>query len=286
MNNSDRRAALADFLRTRRARLQPADVGLPSAGRRRTPGLRREEVAALAHVGLSWYTLLEQAQDVNPSRQVLTSLADALRLTPAERRHLFTLALPEWGQAREEDDRAAAPAEETISPALRRMVNALDPNPVYVIGRRWDLLAWNQAAEAVFHFSTIAPPHTCNLVWRVFTTPELMSDRAYWEVVARRFVERFRADYARYPGDPWFGQLIADLQATDTPFREWWAQHDVREPSEPGLKAAQHPRLGRLDFERVTLQVPDDPGLKVIIHTASPDTAARLPHLLDPDPGD
>lgn len=278
MNESDRRAALADFLRTRRAKLQPADVGLPSSGRRRTPGLRREEVAALAHVGLSWYTLLEQAHDVNPSRQVLSSLAEALRLTPAERRHLFRLA-------REEDDQSSAPpAEETISPALRRMVDALDPNPVYVMGRRWDLLAWNRSAEAIFHFSTIAPPHTCNLVWRVFTSPELMSDRAYWELVARRFVERFRADYARYPGDPAFAALIADLSATDTPFREWWAQHDVREPGEPGRKVGEYPRLGRLEFDLVTLQVPSDPGIRVIIHSASPDTAARLPRLLDPDP--
>lgn len=277
-----RRRALADFLRTRRAKLQPADVGLPVGGRRRTPGLRREEVAALAHVGLSWYTLLEQGQDVHPSRQVLASLADALRLSPAERRHLFLL-----GDITHTDEGSISPpTSETISPALRRMVDALDPNPVCVIGRRWDLLAWNQSAESIFHYSAIAPPHTCNLVWRIFTSPDLMVDRAYWEFVARRFVERFRADTARYPGDPWFGQLIADLEATDTPFREWWASHDVREPAEGGDKAADHPVLGRLEFERVTLQVPSDPGLRVVIYAATPDTAPRLAHLLDPAPDD
>ena len=140
MDEQARREALADFLRTRRTRLQPAEVGLPARSRRRTPGLRREEVAELANVGVSWYTLLEQGRDVHPSRSVLTNIAQALHLTPAEKQHLFYLA--HQGPAS-----IIAGEADQITPALQRMVDALDPHPAFVIGRRWDALAWNQAAN-------------------------------------------------------------------------------------------------------------------------------------------
>src|SRR2546421_9468043 len=125
MDEAERRRALADFLRTRRARLKPTDVGLPTRNRRRTPGLRREEVAELANIGVSWYTLLEQGQDVHPSRQVLTSLSQALRLTATEERHLFLLAYGEWPGKKIAE-------EEHITPALQRVVDTLDPHPAYL----------------------------------------------------------------------------------------------------------------------------------------------------------
>src|SRR5438874_7593496 len=139
MDERERRQALADFLRTRRARLSPADVGLPSGMRRRTPGLRREEVAQLANIGTSWYVWLEQGRDVHPSTQVLESLAHALRLTVNERRHLFLLA----GQPL---PAPALPPEECVGPALQQLLDDLNPTPACVIGRRWDYLAWNKAA--------------------------------------------------------------------------------------------------------------------------------------------
>src|SRR5690242_15298782 len=142
MTERERRQALADFLRTRRARLQPGDVGLPARSRQRTPGLRREDVAELAHIGVSWYTLLEQGHDVHPSREVLHSLARALKLTPVEEQHLLLLAGQELVAAP-----IIVPDSDAITPALRRVVDALEPHPAFVIGRRWDVLAWNRPAQ-------------------------------------------------------------------------------------------------------------------------------------------
>src|SRR5690242_15652701 len=161
MDEIERRQALAAFLRTRRARLSPISVGLPARGRRRTPGLRREEVAELANVGVAWYTLLEQGRDVHPSMSVLQSVALALKLTPVEEQHLFLLAghtLP----------MKALPETEVVTPALRRMVDALTPHPAFVIGRRWDVLYWNRGADLLFRFDEPAPPHSRNIVWRFF----------------------------------------------------------------------------------------------------------------------
>src|SRR5258706_9314404 len=140
MHESERRQALVDFFSQRRARLSLAEVGLPPGMRRRTPGLRREEVAQLANMATSWYVWLEQGRDVHPSAQVLESLAQALRLTPNERRHLFLLA----GQPLPFH---ASPSAEHISPVLQQMLDDLNSTPGYAMGRRWDLLAWNKAAD-------------------------------------------------------------------------------------------------------------------------------------------
>ena len=145
-NGERRREELADFLRTKRSSLQPEDVGLPDGSRRRTPGLRREEVALLAGVGTTWYTWLEQGRDVRASLDVLEALARALRLTPAERSHLILLGRGEHAKP------CKAPAEE-VSPNLRRLVENIGPGPAYLLGRRWDYLAWNRPFEAVFSWA-------------------------------------------------------------------------------------------------------------------------------------
>src|SRR3954454_23899323 len=157
-----RRAELSDFLRTRRAKVAPEDVGLEANGRRRTPGLRREELAQLAGVGLSWYTWLEQGRDIHPSPQVLDAVARVLRLDAAEPAHLFHLArvelpLPEGDYPRE------------ASPALRAFVEAMDPHPAYAIGPRFDVLAWNAASVQIFHNWGAEPPEHRNLLWWLFT---------------------------------------------------------------------------------------------------------------------
>ncbi|HZR44506.1 MAG TPA: helix-turn-helix transcriptional regulator [Ktedonobacteraceae bacterium] len=277
MNDEERRQALADFLRTRRARLSPADVGLPLRSRRRTPGLRREEVAELANIGTSWYISLEQGRDIHPSEQVLESLAQALKLSPDERQHLFLLALQHIPMRE-------VPAEEQVSPALQQVVKSLDPHPAYILGRRWDVLAHNRAAEYLFSFDSISPPHTRNMLWRIFTSParyRLYADEQRREYVARGLIAQFRADYARYPGDPWFAELISDLQQASEQFRLWWSQHDVS--SVPDChKEMKHPTLGHLEFEMVTLQVPTHPDQKMLIYTASSATVAKLERLLLP----
>lgn len=271
MDESERRQALAAFLRTRRERLQPADVGLPARRRRRTPGLRREDVAELASIGVSWYTLLEQGQDVHPSRQVLESLAQALHLSPAEEQHLFRLA----NQALPTSTRTE---EQQVSPALQRIVDALCPHPAFVIGRRWDVLTWNRAAELVFHFHEPCPPHSRNVIWRFFVRGARNFD-LHWEQQAQNLVAQFRADYARYPGDTSFQEIIADLQRVSPQFRLWWEQQEVRGLPD-GPRAARHPTLGMLEFEHVTFQTSVTADLRVKVYSASPETASRLEQAL------
>ncbi len=173
-NGSKRRDELADFLRTRRAALQPGDVGLPNGGRRRTAGLRREEVAQLAGVGVTWYTWLEQGRDVRASLDVLEALARALRLTATERTHLLLLGRGE------EPPPPKSPAER-VSPTLKRMMKSLDPNPAFVLGRRWDYLAWNRAACAVFGDFEKVPRGARNHVWLTFMDPARRELWLDWE---------------------------------------------------------------------------------------------------------
>jgi len=271
MDERERRQALAAFLRTRRARLQPADVSLPARSRRRTPGLRREEVAELANIGVSWYTLLEQGHDVHPSRHVLESLAQALRLTTAEEQHLLRLSgleLPATMMVEEEQ----------VTPALQRVVDALDPHPAFVIGRRWDVLTWNRAADLLFHFHEPCPPHARNVVWRFFVREARTLD-LHWERQAQNLVAQFRADYARYPGDASFHEVIADLQRVSPRFRLWWEQQDVRGLPD-GPRAMHHPTLGVLEFDHVTFQTSITPDLRVKVYAASPETASKLEQVL------
>ncbi len=272
MDEKERREALAAFLRTRRARLQPTDVGLPARGRRRTPGLRREDVAELANIGVSWYTLLEQGQDVHPSRQVLESLARALRLTPAEELHLFRLAYKELPSQR-------AKEEELVSPALQRVVDALDPHPAFVIGPRWDILSWNRVAALLFRFhEETYPPHSRNAVWRFFQRQSQTMDLE-WEKQAQGLVAQFRADYARYPGDATFREIISALQESSPQFCEWWEQQNVRGLPD-GPRRMMHPTLGLLEFDHVTFLTSLSPDLRVKVYSALPATLARLEEAL------
>jgi transcriptional regulator with XRE-family HTH domain len=272
MDELERRQALAAFLRTRRARLQPTEVGLPSRNRRRTPGLRREEVAELANIGVSWYTLLEQGHDVHPSRQVLEGLARALRLTTAEEQHLFRLSGQELSSK-------MLVEEEQVTPALQRVVDALNPHPAFVIGRRWDVLTWNRAADLLFHFHEPYPPHSHNVVWRFFRREEARKFDLDWETQAQNLVAQFRADYARYPGDASFQVIIEDLQRVSSQFRLWWEQQDVRGLPD-GPRTMQHPTLGRLEFDHVTFQTSITADLRVKVYAASPATVSKLEQIL------
>jgi transcriptional regulator with XRE-family HTH domain len=273
MDERERRQALADFLRTRRARLTPADVGLPPGLRRRTPGLRREEVAQLAHIGTSWYVWLEQGRDVHPSPEVLESLAQALRLTLNERRHLFLLA----GQALPPP---ISHAEESAGLALQQVLDDLNPSPAYAVGRRWDYLAWNKAADGLFAISEASSRYARNLVWRLFTSPT-MRERPNWELIARSTLAEFRAANARYPGDRWFEELIEDLKQVSPDFRRWWPHHDVVRSALDGHKVIEHPVLGHLEFEHITLQVLSNPDVRIMIYSPLAQTRAKLERFLE-----
>ncbi len=267
MHESERRQALADFLRKRRARLSPVDVGLPPGMRRRTPGLRREEVAQLANIGASWYVWLEQGRDVHPSAQVLESLARALKLTLNERRHLFLLA----GQPIPPN---ASVLEEKVSPALQQVLDDLNPTPAYVMGRRWDYLAWNRAADGIFTLTDASLPYGRNLLWRVFTNP-LLRQRPDREQMLRGSLAEFRTALARYPGDEYFEELIEEIKQVSSEFRNWWPHHDASSTLDI-YKIIEHPTLGHLEFESVNLQVAGDPDIKVVIYTPLGETRAKL----------
>ena len=266
-NGDGRRAELADFLKARRGALKPADVGLPGSGRRRTPGLRREEVATLAGVGTTWYTWLEQGRDVRASLAVLEAIAGALQMTPAERAHLIMLG-------RGEQAPPPAPQRETVSPAVRRLVAELGANPAYVLGRRWDYLAWNDAFAAVFGDPGRYPPEERNAIWLTFMEParrRLMPD---WDVTARRLLARFRADHAQYVGDPEFEALIAALHRSSPDFRRWWPRHEVLGSGE-GRKTIIHPVAGRLEFEHAAFLHGETPDQRLILYTPLSEEGTR-----------
>ncbi|MGG3624492.1 helix-turn-helix transcriptional regulator [Bacillus gobiensis] len=265
--------SLGEFLRVRRERLTPEDVGLPSYGRRRTPGLRREEVAQLAHIGTSWYTSLEQGREVNPSEQVLDSLAEALHLSADERRHLRMLARPT--DLKKDED-----AQE-VSTGLERTVLALEPNPAFILGRSWDLLIWNKAAEFVFRLPAFSKEMEQQPNWlrRFLTDPLLQMDNMDWEAKAHIMIARFRADYAYFHHDARFKELIEEFMEISELFRSCWPRHDVKIVTDCH-KRWSHPLIGEMEFEHVTLQQPNNPALKIMIYTASSSTAERLKSLL------
>lgn len=263
---------LADLLRSRRGRLQPADVGLPAGSRRRTQGLRREEVAQLAAISTTYYTFLEQGRDVHPSRQVLDALARALRLGHVERAHLHELAL---------GDRAPDPPEtvEMLAPSVTALVDRLDPYPTYVTGRRFDVLAANRAARALWTDWPALPPEQRNMLWWTFTDPTAQATLIEWEVEAAALLARFRAAADRHPDEPAFTALIHRLQAASPHARAWWPRHDIVGLSS-GTKRLRHPALGDLDLEHVVLQVAEDPEQKLVTFTASDSDQQRIAQLI------
>lgn len=267
-SDHERRQALAAALRQYRARLSPAEVGLPPGIRRRTPGLRREEVAQLANIGASWYVWLEQGRDVHPSAQVLENLARALKLTLNERRYVFLLA----GQPLPAYD---VPEAEHASPELQRMLAELDPVPAYVVGRRRDYLAWNCAADLLLTISTPTPPYDHNSIWQLFTRPSTQQLFVEWEVVGRNILAEFHTISARYANDAWIEQLIVDLKRESPQFRRWWREPEALSTN-GRRKALQHPVLGCVEFEFVTLQLPSDPDVAIHIYTPIGVSRAKL----------
>ncbi|MGP0061894.1 MAG: helix-turn-helix transcriptional regulator [Beijerinckiaceae bacterium] len=274
LSEENRRRELGAYLRSRRERLTPADLGLAPGLRRRTPGLRREEVALLAGVGTTWYTWLEQGRDVRPSAEVLAALGAALRLDPAEKRHLFILA------GRPPPDRTAAVPDRVEEP-LSRMLASLVAQPAYVMGRRWDVLAWNRAAEMVFGDYGVLEGDARNIMHLIFTNKSHRRLLVDWEELARAALGLFRADSAKYVGDPAFERLIAELTRQSPEFRQWWPQRDVLRRLS-GLKRLKHPTVGTMAFEHMSFAIDDGSDMKLIVYTPLPqeNTIAKLNRLL------
>jgi transcriptional regulator with XRE-family HTH domain len=269
-----RRAELADFLRKRRESITPDEVGLPDGGRRRTPGLRREEVALLAGVGTTWYTWLEQGRDVRASLDVLEAISRALKLSPAERTHLVVLG-------RGQDPPPSKGPAERVSPTLRRLIKNLGPNPAFVLGRRWDYLAWNRAACALFGDLDTIPRPARNHIWLTFTDPSRREMFPDWEKSARFYAAKFRAESARYLGDPEFEELIQALRHSSPEFCRAWKRHEVSGGGE-GRKEIHHPIEGLMVFEHSVLRPQQALDQRVVLYSPrqESDTPAKLRRLM------
>ncbi|HYZ55238.1 MAG TPA: helix-turn-helix transcriptional regulator [Streptosporangiaceae bacterium] len=257
--------ALGQMLRSRRERLVPADVGLPPGSRRRTAGLRREEVALLANLSTTYYTFLEQGRPVRPSAQVLDALASALRMSAAERRYLQVLAYGRDGTA-SAGTAVVMPPPEHIDSGVVDLVQRLDPYPTFVKGRRWDVLASNPAARELFTDWETLPAHERNLVRWMFMTDRAREVYCEWESEARAMLGRFRLAAARYPQDPDFEALIAELRRDSDHVRDWWPRHDVTAVGS-GSKKLRHPRLGPVDYSHVVLQIADNPDQTLVTYS-------------------
>jgi transcriptional regulator with XRE-family HTH domain len=267
---------LADLLRSRRDRLQPADAGLPAGQRRRTRGLRREEVAHLAGVSTTYYTFLEQARDLRTSWEVLEAIAGALHMTTADRAHLHTLG----GTAPRATPRLGA---ETLPHAVAALVDRLDPYPTYVTGRYSDVLASNRAARLLWTDWPALPPEERNMLWWTFTDPGARRVLVDWEAESSAQVASFGATADRLGDDPSFGALIGRLREASPDFRVAWRRRKLAPPSSGGARIF-HPVLGELTLTRVVLTLADDEEQKLLTFAASPPDQDRIAELLSLSP--
>lgn len=262
-NMKRNRKELSEFLTSRRHRLDPSDVGLPAGGRRRTPGLRREEVAALAGVGLTWYTWLEQGREISVSAGFLDNLSRVLKLDAAERRYLYLLT----------QQRPPAEPGKTwcvVPQIVHRLINDLPLRPAYVINLRWDVLAWNPAADRVFRFSSHTPERR-NLLWMLFAdsfTRELFDP---WDQQALQMLCHFRRDFVKATQEPDILALIKDLERISPDFKDWWQKQDILDP-DPGWRRLRIKGLGHVAFEYSKLIVDEDLHLRLFYYAAMEET--------------
>lgn len=255
---------LADFLKTRRSKILPSQVGLPLGNRRRTPGLRREEVAQLAGIGVTWYTWLEQGRPINVSSQIIESLSRVLLLNRQERNHLYILAkqpLP-----------VDSPDNHDFIPSgIQNVLNNLPFCPAFIMDQRWNVIAWNKAACYVFGDYGDISIRERNIVWMMFTNIDYRSLFIDWHYHAQGLLARFRAACSQYIEDPWFITFIHDLKEESQEFALWWSEHEVNSLSQVGKKLIL-PSVGELNFDFFSFDLSDDPSLKLIVNTPKPGT--------------
>ncbi|MEU7320445.1 helix-turn-helix transcriptional regulator [Streptomyces griseoviridis] len=264
----DRRAELSEFLRSRRARLKPEDVGLPNFGRhRRVPGLRREELAQLAGVSVAYYTRLEQGNGRNVSAEVLDSIARALRLTDAERAHLTHLAKPKQHRKKQ-----TARVQQARG-ALRLLLDSMESVPAYLTGRRGDILAWNRMAAAVFGDWAELPAAERNWARLVFLNEEYRELFVEWDQKASDIVSVLRMDAGCHPDDPRLSALVGELSVKSPEFRKLWATHDVKEKTY-GVKHLRHPLVGELALNYESFHLAEGNDQTLVTYHADPGSAS------------
>lgn len=251
------RTDLSDFLTHHRKKLSPADAGLPSTGHRRTPGLRREEVATRAGVGLSWYTWLEQGRDIQVSESFLLKVAKALKLDDAECSHLFLLA-----------HRRPPPPEAyqwpSVSPLIQTLLDDLVARPAYVTNLRWDVVAWNAAADDVFGFANRAQPDR-NIIRLIFADPAFRPRLPHWGEEAPALLAQFRYDLATAPDDPAMLALVDEMRRLSPDFRRWFAQPNMASQAR-GIRTLVDPENTRIGFVHEILTVDEYRHLKMVVY--------------------
>jgi transcriptional regulator with XRE-family HTH domain len=265
--------SLGNYLRDRRAKLDPAALGFPLT-RRRTAGLRREEVAQRANVSATWYTWLEQGRGGAPSASVLERIASALMLTEVEREHLFLLALGRLPEVRYQ-------ATEGVTPRLQRVLDALEVSPALVKTPLWDVVAWNRAAAAVLTDYGSLPPEQRNILRMIFCNPRVRAAQFDWESVARFVVAAFRGDTARAADPAKAKALVDELCRLSPEFESMWRDNDVRKYGE-GVKRVRHPVAGQIAFEYSAFAVDGRPDLGLVIYNpATAEDAERVRSLIN-----
>jgi transcriptional regulator with XRE-family HTH domain len=271
MAGPDTRAELGEFLRARREAVAPEQVKLPRGRGRRTPGLRREEVAMLAGVSVTWYTWLEQGRRINASTDVLRAIGRALRLDDAGQEHLLTLAQPSATVTE------VATTPDDVPSSLRRLVDAFEPGPAFVLGPHWELTAWNAAEERLYPRITRLEGVERNLIWVLFLGEGVRDLIVDWDIHVRLALAEFRAATSTVRRDPAMVELIDTLTERSAEFRAWWPEHDVAR-FETRIRRFDHPRAGRLTFEYQQLTPAEWPTLRIVVHLPVPgdDSAQRL----------
>ncbi|MGL5437375.1 MAG: helix-turn-helix transcriptional regulator [Lachnospiraceae bacterium] len=265
----NRYTELGDFLKTRRNKIKPEQLGLPVRARRRTPGLRREEVAQLAGIGLTWYTWLEQGRPINVSDDVLDSLSRVFVLNDEERVHLYALAnksLP-FGKNHYQ------PVSETLIRILKRFDTSYCP--AYIMDSHWNLVAWNDLAITIFGDFSLLPAYERNIVYMMFCNQDYMTLFEDWEFHAKGIMARFHAAMAKHIDDPWFTGFVQDLKNKSDTFSTWWSLYDVNGMSDV-IKELKHPLIGKLTFEFVSFDVSNNRNLKLLVHNPDDKTLTCL----------
>jgi hypothetical protein len=265
----ERRTELAAFLRTRRERIRPEDVGLPPGSRRRTSGLRREEVAQLAAVGVTWYTWLEQGRPINASSQVLDAIAQTLKLDAVERTHLFRLA-----DVPGSDTRAPCSQDCPLTAEVQDVLDAFTAVPAHVVNERFDLLAWNDMYATIYPRVTSAPVTERNTLLATLTTPACCNPVGSADVVCNCMIGQLRAAYGRHVGDPAWTHFIRILEAASPAFTKTWAGHDVAQPM-TRVTSFRHPGAGTVRVTTTSFAVSVPPGARMVVYTPA-DEASRI----------
>ena len=274
VRSSEQRRALGDFVRAQRERTAPESLGLPPGSRRRTPGLRREELAQLCGLSTTWFTWIEQGRDVSVSPSALARLAGSLRLGRAERAYLFDIA------GKRDPDQAADDANALIAPAVLACVETIR-SPAYILDRTWTARSWNAKARHLFAGWLDAPgEHRYNLLRFIFLTPSARTLICDWEARARRVAAEFRAAYSAHFNDPILHALIAELREGSREFAQFWEQHGVL-GREGGERTFNHPRDGFVRYEQVTFDLASQSDVKLTLLVA-PEKIQRVGTGLSP----